>query len=164
MKRFITAEQAISVLPDCEDIHTLLDANFGLVGADWTREKIIKKLECADYIELTGTIARAMGHGICIYDKDATMADVLFIETDEEKLAKLENSELTNEQPDNKLKPCPFCGDTATLCKNTASKFIVECNECLAQTGEYEMEETAVMAWNRSVNIPPMVRKARKSV
>lgn len=153
MRRFITVEQAISVLPKCKNVHTLVDENIGTVEADWTREKIIKKLECADYIALSSENARAMGYGICTWDKDAKYYSMLFIETDKEKLVALENSEPRTKKTNNEeLEPCPFCGDIATLCKNTASKFIVECNECLAQTGEYEMEETAIIAWNRRVN------------
>lgn len=149
MRTFITAEQAISVLPDGEYVHVLQNEVFGIIGADWTRDKIIKKVECADHIELSGEIARAMNHGICIYDEDAE--DLLFIETNEEKLAALEKSELTNKiEDDELLKPCPFCGNTATLCRvPSSSKFIVECDECLAQTCEYETEDAAIVSWNR---------------
>ena len=154
MRVSLTAEQAISVLPEGKNVHTFADANFGIVGTDWSRENIIKRLECADHIELSGEIARAMNHGIYIYDKDANAEELIFIETNEEKLAALENSGLVNKKTDNeKLKPCPFCGDVATLCRvPSSSKFIVECDECWSQTSEYKTEDAAVAAWNRRVN------------
>ena len=106
MRTFITAEQAISVLPDSEYIHTFRSAVCSIVGTDWTRDEIIKSIECADHIELSGETARAMGHGICIYNNDAE--DLLFIETNEEKLADIENGESAT----NKCKYEQVCGET----------------------------------------------------
>lgn len=91
MKCYLTKEQAASILPDGDSIHTFYNPGFGLVGADWSRESLLDKLEKSDILELTGPMAREMGHGMCAYDKTAkTQADILFIETDEEKLAALE--------------------------------------------------------------------------
>lgn len=64
MKICITKEQAISVLPDGETIHTFLNPGFGLVGADWERDDILDKIEKSDVVELTGPGARGMGHGM----------------------------------------------------------------------------------------------------
>lgn len=36
-KIYITAEQAISVLPDGDSVHTFYNPGFGLVGADWSK-------------------------------------------------------------------------------------------------------------------------------
>ena len=91
MKTYITAEQAISVLPDGDTVHTFYNPGFGLVGADWSKEDITDKLRRSDIIELTGPAARGMGHGMCVYSKDTKwQSDILFIETDEERVAALE--------------------------------------------------------------------------
>ena len=91
MKVYITAEQAISVLPAGESVHTFYNMPFGLIGADWSRTDIIDKLENSDKIELTGEAAKSMNHGICAYDNSVKMqSDILFIETDMEKLNDLE--------------------------------------------------------------------------
>ena len=90
MKTYLTKEQAISVLPEGESVHTF-NPGFALVGADWSREDIIDKIQRSDVIELTGEMARSMGRGMCACNNDAKYwGDVLFIETDEEKLKALE--------------------------------------------------------------------------
>lgn len=91
MKTYITADQAISVLPEGDSVHTFYNPGFGLVGADWSREDIIEKIRSSEIVELTGKIARGMKHGICAYNKDTKFqSDILFIETDEEKISALE--------------------------------------------------------------------------
>ena len=91
MKVYITTEQAISVLPDGDSVHTFYNPGFGLVGADWSKEDITDKLRSSDIIELTGPAARGMGHGICVYNKDTKwQSDILFVETDEDRLVALE--------------------------------------------------------------------------
>lgn len=61
------------------------------MGADWSKEDITDKLRRSDIIELTGPAARGMGHGMCVYSKDTKwQSDILFIETDEERVAALE--------------------------------------------------------------------------
>lgn len=92
MKAYITTEQAILVLPDGDTVHTFYNPGFGLVGADWSKEDITDKLRRSDIIELTGPAARGMGHGICVYNKDTKwQSDILFVETDEERLSVLEH-------------------------------------------------------------------------
>ena len=93
MKKYLTKEEAISVLPQGESIHTFYNPGFGLVGADWSREDIIDKIQKSDIIELTGPQARGLSHGICAYDKNAYLSDVLFIETDESKLSVIDKEE-----------------------------------------------------------------------
>lgn len=91
MKTYITAEQAISVLPDGDTVHTFYNPGFGLIGADWSKADITDKLHNCDIIELTGPGARGIGHGICAYNKDAKyQSDILFIETDEARASALE--------------------------------------------------------------------------
>ena len=94
MRRYITYEEEASILPEGDSIHTFYNPGFGLVGADWSREDILDKLRKSDIIELTGETARSMGHGMCAYNKETKwQSELLFIETDEEKLAKLESSD-----------------------------------------------------------------------
>lgn len=91
MKTYITIEQAISVLPDGDTVHTFYNSRFGLVGADWSRDDILDRLRGCDIIELTGPATRGMGHGICAYNKNAKyQGDILFIETDEARVSALE--------------------------------------------------------------------------
>lgn len=94
----LTAAQAISVLPEGERVHTFLSGMM-LIGADWDRANVIKSLEGAKQIELTGKMARSMKHGICFWEpvgkKDKDGDDLfrpVFIETDEEKLQALEKT------------------------------------------------------------------------
>ena len=54
MRTYITIEQAISVLPDGDAVHTFYNPGFGLVGADWSKEDITDNLRRSDIIELTG--------------------------------------------------------------------------------------------------------------
>lgn len=99
MKEYITTEQAISVLPEGDSVHTFYNPGFGLVGADWSKADIIDKLRGNDIIELTGPGARGMGHGICTYNKDAKFqSDILFIETDEAQVSALEKELEQNDE------------------------------------------------------------------
>lgn len=92
VKKHLTKEEAISVLPQVDSIHTFYNPGFGLVGADWSREDIIDKIQKSDIIELTGSQARGLSHGICAYDKDTKyQSDILFIKTDEARMSALEN-------------------------------------------------------------------------
>lgn len=91
MKQYLTAEQGIGILPDGETVHTFYNPGFGLVGADWGRADILKKIRESDCLELTGPSAKAMEHGLCAYDRTAKyQGDILFIETDAKRLAQLE--------------------------------------------------------------------------
>ena len=86
MKKYLTVEQAISLLPEGEEIHTFY-GGVALIGADWEREEVLNKLKSVDKIEIAGEMARNMGHGLAVYNNDAKyISDVLFIETDKKKL------------------------------------------------------------------------------
>lgn len=92
MKKFLTYEEAVSLLPNEENIHTFKQAPFGLMGCDWSKDEIFALLKNSETtIELTGEQARAMKHGMCAYRKDAKyQSDIVFIETDEEKMSAYE--------------------------------------------------------------------------
>ena len=50
-------------------------------------EDIIDKIQKSERIEITGPNARAMGHGLALYGKNAKyLSDILFVETDKAKL------------------------------------------------------------------------------
>ena len=93
-KRYITADEAIALLPEGEDIHTFIQSGIALLGADWSREDIIELIRKSDCLELTGTMARQSEHGLAIYNHDAKlMSDVLFVQTDMEKLQEFDPDE-----------------------------------------------------------------------
>lgn len=97
MKYYLNYDEAVSLLPNGDDIHTFYNASFGLMGADWSREEILNKLKETDIvIELTGKQAKSMKHGMCAYSKNAKyQSEILFIETDERKLTAFEQAHLT---------------------------------------------------------------------
>lgn len=97
MKYYLNYDEAVSLLPAKEDIHTFYNAFFGLVGADWSRAEIFELLKNPDTtIELTGKQARSLKHGMCAYRKGAKyQSDIVFIETDEEKLTAFEQAHPT---------------------------------------------------------------------
>ena len=162
-KRYISYKQAIHLLPDSETIHTFLNPNGGLlVGADWSREEILDKLQNSDVIEIAGERSKAMGHGMAAYDHESR-GYVLFIETDAERLAAFE--EFMDKCA---LKPCPFCGGKArtekkskTIIKGeTAMNTYVRCTKCDARGERFlyrdfdtveEARHRAREAWNRRV-------------
>lgn len=87
LKRYITAEEAADLLPDRDAIHTFKGVGPVLIGADWDREGVLNKLKTSDKIEIAGETARNMGHGLAVYNDNAKLqSDILFIETEEEKL------------------------------------------------------------------------------
>lgn len=73
---FLTSDEAITMLPEKECIHTIRNAWFGIIGADCSREyivEIVKKYQP----ELAGEVAANMNHKIVIFDETGP----LFIET-----------------------------------------------------------------------------------
>jgi hypothetical protein len=93
-KQYITYEEAVSLLPDGEYVHTFYNCSFGLLGADWSKEEILNKLRNSEVIQLTGNHARAMNHGMCAYNKDTKWhSEILFIETDAERLNRFDGGE-----------------------------------------------------------------------
>ena len=99
MRKYLTYEEAVTLLPNEYDIHTFVNAAFGLIGADWSKNEVLELLKNPDTtIELTGENARAMKHGIAAYRKNARyQSDIVFIETDEEKLSAFEQNCSTGE-------------------------------------------------------------------
>lgn len=126
MKKYITKEQAMYILPDGDSVHTFINSGIGLCGAAWDRESILEKIQKSDILELTGGIAKGMGHGLCSYNKDTVkLGDVLFIETDMKRLQEVEEMEgepqkdhfreetkkIQTKIDREAWEPCEFCGE-----------------------------------------------------
>lgn len=93
-RRFITADEAIALLPDAELIHTFYNTPPVLCGADWDRQEVIDLLKSADNIEITGEHARSVNHGLAAYSNDAKwQSEILFIQTDAKKLLEFDPPE-----------------------------------------------------------------------
>jgi len=91
-KIILTAEQAIGLLSDDSEIHTFRSGTSILLGADWSRDELIKSFHAAgsEDIQIGGDACKSMGHGLVLFTGD----DPLFIEVDKEKLQKLEDEVL----------------------------------------------------------------------
>jgi hypothetical protein len=74
----LTYDEAVALLPDGDDIHTILNPGSIMLGADWSREAILNLLRESPRREVTGPMAQAMGHGLAALDVDGR---TLFIET-----------------------------------------------------------------------------------
>ena len=77
-KIILTAEQAESLLPDGDEIHTFRNPNAAmLIGADWGRDELLKVIQ-ASQCEIGGEQCRNSGHGLVVWtDKN----NPLFVET-----------------------------------------------------------------------------------
>ena len=92
MKSYLSAEQAISILPEGDEVHTFRNAGTLLMGCDMLKASLEDKIRKSDYLELTGATAKGMGHGLVVYDENALQEGFLFVETDSESLEKLEQA------------------------------------------------------------------------
>jgi hypothetical protein len=71
-------EDAVSMLPDGESVHTFRNAGSILVGADWDRDELITHMAMHS-VEQAGPAATAMKHGMVLQDRHGW----LFIATKE---------------------------------------------------------------------------------
>jgi Lar family restriction alleviation protein len=59
----------------------------------------------------------------------------------------------------NTLLPCPFCGGIGTLWSiDQCDTVYAVCQDCGARTVDYKHAEEAIAAWNRRVDVAPVVR------
>lgn len=86
--RTVTIEQAISLLPQGEYIHTILNpGNNMFFGSNWSRFELIEEMKkCSGTIQLSGRMARQTGHGVGFRRGEGWV----FVETDAEKLNKFD--------------------------------------------------------------------------
>jgi hypothetical protein len=61
----LTFEEAIALLPDGEEIHTVMQAGPMLLGADWSRKSVYALIR-KHGAELSGPDATANGHGLVV--------------------------------------------------------------------------------------------------
>jgi len=76
----VTKEQLIDLLPPGDKVHTFIEKGPMLIGADWSREKIVNAIARADRFGISGVLARGFGHGIyCAHPDRANIT--LFVAT-----------------------------------------------------------------------------------
>jgi hypothetical protein len=63
----LSYDEAVAMLPDGEQVHTILDAGITTVGADWDRVRVLTLLRDSPVREVTGPAAQSMGHGLAAY-------------------------------------------------------------------------------------------------
>ena len=62
----LTAEQAISMLPDGESVHTFRDMPGIMLGADWNRDTLIEAIRNSK-CEVGGKACQGMNHGLVVW-------------------------------------------------------------------------------------------------
>jgi hypothetical protein len=62
----LTFEQAQAMLPEGDEIHTLLDGGLALIGADWERANVLALLRIGRP-ERSGPQAEEAGHGLVAF-------------------------------------------------------------------------------------------------
>jgi len=60
---FLDYDQAVSLLPDGDDIHVFMNPHGVLLGADWERSKVIEMIK-AGKCQLGGKLCQGMNHGL----------------------------------------------------------------------------------------------------
>ena len=81
-EELLTVEQAVALLPDGDDIHTMVQSGGMTIGADWSRESVLELLATTSRIEVGGPNCQAMGHGLIAWRPNGRP---LFIETRREE-------------------------------------------------------------------------------
>lgn len=70
-KQFLTIEQfekVLDVTPE-KTVHTFRDSGFALIGADWSKNKLVKTAKhYQDSVQVSGPAARESGHGVVFRD------------------------------------------------------------------------------------------------
>lgn len=67
-RHVLTKEEALKMLPDRDYIHTFRNSGITLIGADWSKEEMLKAIEKYEF-ELTGEQATNMEHGMAFKDE-----------------------------------------------------------------------------------------------
>lgn len=86
-RKILTIEQAIDILPQNDKIHCFVNAEFGLIGADWDKEKVVETLKEAEFVEIGGEQCKALKHAlICIPKNAKRQSDLYFFESRVDKI------------------------------------------------------------------------------
>lgn len=72
----LTKEEALSLLPDDEYIHTFRGLDRVIIGADHERKELVEEIEHCK-CEIGGPMCRALDHGLVVW----TGNDPLFVKT-----------------------------------------------------------------------------------
>ena len=75
-KVILTTEEALSMLPDGDSIHTFRSNHMCLIGADYERVELIKKIK-ENQCEIGGDQCQKMNHGLVVW---TSKNDPLFLE------------------------------------------------------------------------------------
>ena len=95
----LNKKEAIKLLAIQEDgmIHTFINKpSIGLIGADHSKEDILKDIENAKSLQLAGKEAQSFKHALAIFPHlPCKQSDILFVETKPEEVEKL-NAKVKN--------------------------------------------------------------------
>jgi hypothetical protein len=92
----VSAEEALGVVKQGDEVHTFLNGSGVLLGADWARADVEEGIRAAGVRTLTGPMARGMGHGLAFF-REGDRTGWVYVATDEAALAALEASRRTAE-------------------------------------------------------------------
>jgi hypothetical protein len=83
----LTPDQAESLLPPGERVHSFINPACGLVGCGVARHRAIARIREAKLLELGGPSAKQMGHALVVHD---CIRGYSLFETDMEKVEAME--------------------------------------------------------------------------
>lgn len=124
-KNNLTVEEALSVLPEGEEIHVFHNQGNALLGFDVSRERIEEQIKNAGFLQIAGEQAMAMGHGLAIIPKNAKwQSQIWFVKHDPEKM-KLYDTEAV--KPEDVAKSVKY---DCTVCGNSFENTDPRCPQC----------------------------------
>jgi hypothetical protein len=83
----LTPDQAESLLPAGERVHSLVNPPWGFVGCDSPREAVVRLIREAKLLEIGGERAKQMKHALVVHARDGGCK---FFATDMEKVEAME--------------------------------------------------------------------------
>jgi len=83
---YLTKKEALALLPSKENIHTFVNSNIALIGADWSRKAIEDLIAESKERQIGGGMCMNMGHGLVITRPENNRP--LFVEHDKEVMKK----------------------------------------------------------------------------
>ena len=93
-KVILTADEAISALPDGEYVHSQMNPSGGMfLGCDYDHSDAVELLNNAEQIEIGGPMCRSMGHPLVVWKKDDNRGPI-FLEANMDKLNSIEQEKL----------------------------------------------------------------------